>query len=387
MAQHPASEQFAVALAAAQQNDPGTARLRLLCATDLIEASDAKWRDLAAATETASAFAQPWFLRHALNHCDSEQCARLAVAELPDGSWAGALPIARSRRHGRAPMPNWHSWRHPNQFVAAPLVRTGQAELFWRTLLDGLSDGPGSELALCLTDLPLDDPASQTLFDLCAAENREIIVDRRFERPGLLPGNPPELAPKHRRRIASLERKLALEQGEPVYQITREPGKIESAIRAFLDLEQAGWKGRGGSALACSDDTRRLFAQVVREGSQLSAIELASLSCNGKMLAFSIMLSGQGRKYGFKMAYDEDAACYAPGLLLLNWITREQCGDSAGLSIDSCTQPGQQPVARLWSDSFALIDCRIALGGPLRRGAMRAVVACEDAYSWLKQLG
>lgn len=386
MAIHSAPEQFVTALAAAQYDHP-VARLRLLRAADLIEANDAKWRDLAAATETASAFAQPWFLRHALNNCDSGQCARLAVAELPDGSWAGALPIARSSRHGRAPMPNWHSWRHPNQFVAAPLVRSGHAEQFWRTLLDGLGDGPGNELALCLSDLPLDDPACQALFDLCAADGREVIVDRRFERPGLQPESPLALAPRHRRRIASLERKLALELGEPVYRMTRDPREIDSAVRAFLDLEAAGWKGRGGSALASSHDTRTLFAGVVREGSQLGSVELASLSCNGQMLAFSTILSGHKRRYGFKMAYDEGAARYAPGILLLNWITQTQCSDSAAHAIDSCTLPGQQPVSRLWNDSFPLIDCRIVLGGAMRRGAMRAVIACEDAYSWCKRLG
>lgn len=384
MALHSTPEQFAAALAAAEQRDAPVARLRLLRVADLIGANDTKWRDLATTTETASAFAQPWFLRHALNNCDSDQCARLAVAELPDGSWAGALPIARSSRHGRAPMPNWHSWRHPNQFVAAPLVRSGHAELFWRTLLDGLGDGPGSELALCLSDLPLDDAACQALFDQCVADGREVIVDRRFERPGLQPESPPAFAPKYRRRIASLERKLARELGEPVYRITRDPHEIDSAVRAFLDLEAAGWKGRGGSALACSADTSRLFAEVVREGSQRGSIELASLACNGKVLAFSTMLTGQKRRYGFKMAYNEDAARYAPGLLLLNWITQTQCGD--GDAIDSCTLPGQQPVSRLWNDSFPLIDCRIALGGAMRRGAMRAVMACEDAYSWLKRL-
>ena len=362
------------------------ARLRLLRLDQLSDHDIGRWIDLATATSTASAFAQPWFLRAALTHCDPDRLARLAVVELPGGTWAGAFPLARKALHGRAPLPNWHSWRHPNQFVSAPLVRAGLDQLFWQTLIDGLEQGSGPELALCLSDLPLDDPASDALFALCSAENRAVVFDRRIERPVLNGKASPTMEPKQRRRLASLERKLGRELGEPEYLITRDAAEIEGQTEAFLALERSGWKGNCGSALACSVNTQSFFTEVLREGSRVRGIEFASLRAGGTLLAFSTLLIGQGRSYGFKMAYEESGARFAPGLLLLNWLTARHCQVGYDQPIDSCTAPGSQPAARLWPDRCALIDLRIALGGPMRRAAMQVVIAGEGAYSWLKRL-
>lgn len=383
-------EQFEAAMAAARQvmesGGKTGAWLRLIRPDRLEPADIAAWNALSAATQTPSAYAQPWFMLPALRHCDPVQGARLAVVEQADGAWAGVFPIARSATHGRSPLPNWHSWRHPNQFVSAPLIRQGCARQFWGSLLQGLGEYSGSEIALCLADLPVDDPASDALFALCAEQNRSVVVDRRFERAALRAGGASEPAPKLRRRLESLLRKLERERGEPQFALVSDPAGIDRAVEQFLALEHSGWKGSGGSALACSPDTRALFAETMRGGVQAGRVELASLSAGGELLAFSSILLGEGRKYGFKMAYDEHAAAYAPGLLLLDWITRRHLDAAPDLDFDSCSAPEQQPVSRRWPHRCALVDCRIALGGKVRQSALRAVMAGEGAYSWLKRL-
>ena len=153
-----------------------------------------------------------------------------------------------------------------------------------------------------------------------------------------------------------------------------------------MALELSGWKGNCGSALACSASTRGLFADVLQAGGSSGKVELASLHAGGQLLAFSTLLIGQGRTYGFKMAFEESAVCFAPGLLLLNWLTVRHGQSGSDFDIDSCTAPGSQPASRLWPDRCALIDCRIALGGPMRQAALQAVTAGEGAYSWLKRL-
>jgi CelD/BcsL family acetyltransferase involved in cellulose biosynthesis len=383
-------EQFEAAMAAARQvmesGGKTGAGLRLI-RPDLLESADiAAWNALAAATQTPSAYAQPWFMLPALRHCDPVQSARLAVVEQADGAWAGVFPIARSATHGRSPLPNWHSWRHPNQFVSAPLIRQGCAPQFWETLLQGLGELSGSEIALCLADLPLDDPASDALFALCAKQNRSVVVDRRYERAALRAGGADEPAPKLRRRLESLLRKLERERGEPQFALVSDPAGVDRTVEQFLALEHSGWKGSGGSALACAPDTRALFAETMRGGAQAGRVEFASLSAGGELLAFSSILLGEGRKYGFKMAYNEHAAAYAPGLLLLDWITRRHLEAAPGLDFDSCSAPEQQPVSRRWPHRCALVDCRIALGGKVRQSALRAVMAGEGAYCWLKRL-
>src|SRR3546814_15015132 len=43
-------------------------------------------------------------------------------------------------------------------------------------------------------------------------------------------------------------------------------GDCDRWVAAFLAMEQAGWKGQAGSALACDPATEHLFRDVVREG-------------------------------------------------------------------------------------------------------------------------
>lgn len=391
MVQHSQFSQFQEAIEAQRSApapiEPGTARLVWRNPGRLTPLDRIRWDDLARSCESQSPFAQPWFLTHALGNCDPQGTVRLLVAEDAEQRWLGVLPVCHARYHGRAPLPHWQAWRHPNQFVGTPLVREQCAERFWRTVLDGLAETTRGELALCLADLPLDDPVVQALFAVCDHDGRGVSIQREFERALLRTENPPEPKPKHRRRLEALLRKLTADLGEVRFYQTGDPGEIAATIDDFLALERSGWKGAGGSALACADGTAALFAGVARDGGDRGCFELATLHAGGRLLAVSSQLIGQGRRYGFKMAYDETASAYAPGLLLLGWITAELCQLGPGLSLDSCAAPGQEPVSRLWHDRTRLVDCRIALGGPLRRGALRLVMAGEAAYWLAKTLG
>ena len=128
------------------------------------------------------------------------------------------------------------------------------------------------------------------------------------------------------------------------------------------------------------------FTAIAKFGAERGCCELAELSVQGRVLALSMQLVGKGRHYGFKMAYDESCAAYAPGLLLLDWLTREHAASGSANPIDSCAAPGQQPVGRLWHDRCELVDCRVTLGGELRRGLMQALLRGEIAYSALKRM-
>jgi CelD/BcsL family acetyltransferase involved in cellulose biosynthesis len=272
-------------------------------------------------------------------------------------------------------VPAWVAWRHPNQFVGSPLVRREQAKRFWRGLIRGLG-ARGHRLALMLGELPTDDLVTEALLWLCAEQDRRIAVDRRVERARLRASTPSEGSAKQRSRIRGLERKLADEVGPVAFELVREAERIERLLDGFLLLEQSGWKGRAGSALACASGTRTFFREVCRAAAAMGRLELATLSAGGRVIAISTQLEGAGRLYGFKAAYDEAFARYAPGLLLLARLTR--CyGERGGIEVDSCAVPDQQPVSRLWPERRELIDCRVALGGAVRRRLFGAVLACE----------
>ena len=304
------------------------------------------------------------------------------------GEWLGVLPVVGVPRQGRAPVPAWTAWSHPNQFTGAPLVRAGQAEAFWDGLLAGLARHGPDRVALTLGQLPADDPVTTALLALCESRGRKLAIDRRAERACLdaRPGaEAPDPGSKQRSRLRGLERKLAAELGEVAFAVDRDPARTTAALDRFLELEQSGWKGRAGSALACADATRSFFLDVARAAAAKGRLEVATLSAGGKTVAMATQLVGEDRTYGFKSAYDEDLAACAPGLLLLDRLTRYYVERGCG-EVDSCAMPGQQPVSRMWPGRRELIDCRVALGGTLRARAFAAMLACESAAHSVKAL-
>ena len=352
---------------------------RLLNWNALAPGDEGAWHALGHATEAPSVFAEPWLMRRSLAHCDPGQQAQLAVVEGDDGEWLGVLPVMSTRRQGRSPVPAWKAWTHPNQFTGSPLVRRGQAERFWRGLLDGLARHGSDRVALALSQLPTDDPATRALLFLCEREGRLVAIDNRSQRACLNadPGvEPPDQGAKQRSRIRGLERKLEAEVGAVDFAVVRDPERNAAALNDFLALERSGWKGHAGSALACADATRSFFLDAARAAAMKGRLEVATLTAAGRIIAMSTQLVGEGRTYGFKAAYDEDFASCAPGLLLLDRLTRFYFEQGTG-EIDSCAVPGQQPVSRLWHARRELIDCRVALGGRLRAGVFSGLLAAE----------
>lgn len=253
--------------------------LRLLDTRRLQARDSEAWEELGEACEPAGVFAEPWFVRRSLEHCDPQGTARLAVVEGADGGWLGAIPVAPLARQGRSPLPAWTAWSHPNRFAGTPLVRRGQAAQFWRGLIEGLGQCGQQRVALCLRELPLDDPVNLALLEHCARERRALTVDRTFERACLDAGRGstiPEMCPKQASRIRGLERKLERDVG-PVELAIVGHAEIEETLAMFLTLERAGWKGAAGSAIACAEQTRGFFLAVAREAAARGVFEAAVL--------------------------------------------------------------------------------------------------------------
>ena len=93
-------------------------------------------------------------------------------------------------------------------------------------------------------------------------------------------------------------------------------------------------------ALACAGGTAGLFRDVAIGGARAGQFQLATLHAGERLLAFSTVLTGTGRWYGFKSAFDETAARYGPGVLLLDWITRRFADQQSATSFDS---PSRSP--------------------------------------------
>lgn len=371
------SSTWQVAPSPSDGTDP--VRFRLVNAESLTPDDLNHWRELSGEAGTSSPFAQDWFMRASLDHFSTAGAVSLAVIENRSG-WIGAIPLVRSNWHGRMPMVHWEAWQHPNMFVGTPLHRRYHAIRFWGELLDGLGRESSKRMVLSLPNMPLDEPGTKALFDLCADQQRPYMIENRRERAQLdcRLDETSSVKPRQQKRVASLERKLAREVGEVSFDVVHEPHRHSAIVEEFLALERSGWKGQAGSALSCSPDTQAFFKAVVQSASQRGEFAVARLQIEGRPLAMASFFQRGESGFGFKMAFDEAYRSYAPGRLLVHRLTA-YLRTSGMRRIDSCCKPGQEPLGSMWNGRREMADCCISIGGPLRRGLFRAMSSCQSA--------
>ena len=154
---------------------------------------------------------------------------------------------------------------------------------------------------------------------------------------------------KARHELRRLERRLA-EIGTLEYRELQNRDDAAQWIDAFLELENRGWKGKRGSALACREADRGFFVRWASEAARRGRLMMLALAVGGRTVAMKCnVLAGAG-SYAFKITYDEDYARYSPGVLLeMENIRRFHArGDLQWM--DSCADPANWMMNHIWPD-------------------------------------
>ena len=97
----------------------------------------------------------------------------------------------------------------------------------------------------------------------------------------------------------------------------------------------------------------------------------------------SWFVTGQ-QGFGFKMAYDEAFAEFAPGQLLMQRIAA-LVESQPELDFDTCSAPDSQNTKYLWPDRRELFDCVVAVGSPARRLQLRMVLALRAVWRRIRE--
>lgn len=352
-----------------------------------------RWAELSDRAGAANVFAQHWFMDAALRHSAPAGDAVLAVVLDHEGAWLGAVPLVPEPSFGRWPVRNWQTWLATNQFLGTPLVSPRDAHRFWRSLLRYLDAHTEQGVLLHCRRFAQDDPVCAALADCCDAEGRAFRVLERFERPARFPGSAIRPASKSEKkalaRLRSLRGRLERDHGPVTVTIEEPDACCEHWIDTFLALERKGWKGRTGSALACSPDTEALFREVIRGGQERRVVRLATLAANGRPLAMSSWFEAGDRGLGFKMAFDEAFRSYAPGQLLMRSVA-DWVGRNPAMHFDTCTPALRGQRNSPWNDDQTIYDCAVAIGPRRYRllfdGLMRARTAWATVMPAIRRM-
>jgi Acetyltransferase (GNAT) domain len=346
------------------------------------------WDDLAMHAAEANAFNESWFLRPALEQFDPAN--RVHLFTVWDGDLlCGLMPLALQPRYGRWPVPHMQNWLHHNAFLGTPLVRAGYEGLFWLAYLEQIDREPGQALFAHIHCLTIGGKLAVALDDVCANQKRRCALVHRAERAflehGLLPAAYLEIAvrSKKRKELRRQKNRLA-EEGALTFARDESSAGLAEWTAEFLALEQKGWKGDNGSALACASETRTMFAEILSGAAVAGKLERLDLRLDGEPLAMLVNFLCAPGSFSFKTAFDEDYARFSPGVLLqIENLALLERPDIA--YCDSCAAEGHPMIDSLWTGRRAVGRYSVAIGGSGRRAVFAALLKAELSRSTARQ--
>jgi CelD/BcsL family acetyltransferase involved in cellulose biosynthesis len=320
----------------------------------------AAWRELAARSVEPNPFHEPEFVFPALRHLPSRRVQLLVIRD--GDAWHGVLPVRRSASWRRVPVPTVGVWKHPYAFFGAPLVTAGREHEVVAALVEAGRRRAGGLLALEL--MPDDGPLAAPL--AAALEGVRTVEWDRFERAMLRrreDGMYVEAMLKSRRRRELRRQAAALGAELGAEPVTVDLAGDGEAVERFLAIEAAGWKGREGGALTVASDDQ-FFRAVTAEFAAAGRLQLLALEVGDRTVAMKCNLLGPVSVFCFKIAYDEAFARFSPGVQL-------ELGNIAAFHarpelahMDSCADPDNQMINRLWPDRRPLSTVLAPARGP-----------------------
>jgi CelD/BcsL family acetyltransferase involved in cellulose biosynthesis len=161
-----------------------------------------------------------------------------------------------------------------------------------------------------------------------AAEREGFLVARwpAVESPWL-PVLPPEaleqqLDGKFRANLRRRRRKLA-QHGALCLERVEGGERLAKVLEQGFCLEESGWKGAQGTAMASRPETRQFYTSLARLGAGEGWLALYLLSAGDRPVAFHYGLQYGGTYLLLKPGYDEAVGECSPGQLLVEEVLRD----------------------------------------------------------------
>lgn len=326
----------------------------------------AAWDNLATRAAEPNTFAERWFVLPAARHLEAR--AELHLLEVWHGDAGEAelvalMPLARGWKYGHLRVAHVTNWDHYQSFLGTPLIAVGWEQRAWEAMLAALAGMPWARNFLHWGGLVEHGPVHRGL--IAAARGRCDTV-YRTERAFLHSDLSPEdyyaqtVRKKKRKEINRLSARLN-EHGTITNRQLSDGEPLGPWIDAFLSLEQAGWKGERGAAMANAAGTEAFFREAVQGAHAAGKLEMLRIDCDGRPIAMLINLLAPPGSFSFKIAFDEDFARYSPGVLIQ--INNYAILSRQGIAwMDSCAVENHSMINTMWAQRRAIIRVTVPFG-------------------------
>lgn len=346
-------------------------RGELLSIRDLDEPTLAAWRALSAGALEPNPFFEPELAVAAARHLPGGEGDRLLAVRDGD-SLLLALPVRARRSYRRVPLGALLAWGHTHSYLDLPLIAPGDPVAAVECALD-VASAVGSRW-LVLERAPGDGACREAIDAALERRGETAVALTRLQRPVVrrrpqatyLDGR---LSAKRRKNLRRQLRRLGETLG-PVTVRDLAPEDFEGALDRFLALEQAGWKGEAGTAVADEPDDAAYLRAGMGALARAGRVQAWVLEAGETTVAVLLAVVGGGAAFHFKTAYDEAHARLSPGTQLEVAVLDAFHTDPALGWIDSCTASEDTPSGLLYPDRRPIEALIVPLGGgPARIGA------------------
>ncbi|MEA2436591.1 MAG: hypothetical protein QOF65_1147 [Thermoleophilaceae bacterium] len=356
----------------------------LLPLEDVGEPELGRWRELAARALEPNPFFEPEFVMPAARRL-GEEAALVGIADKA-GDWLACLPVSFTHRWKRLPLSAITAWRHLYCFLGTPLVAPDEPERALEQLIERGLDNGGRARMLGLEWMRADGPIASALHSLLG--HRRALQFEAFERAALERRPTGDyvdetLRPHHRRELRRLSRRLAEEMDAPleVRDVSHDPQMIDR----FIAMEASGWKGRRGTAFAAHEGHREFFAEVCDGFRENGRLQLLALAAGDRPAALKCNLLAEDEVFCFKIAYDEAYARFSPGVQLEERTVAVFHERMSQRLMDSCADPDNEMINRLWPDRRPLVSWAIPGAGASGWASLRGLGAAYQVHNRIRR--
>jgi hypothetical protein len=256
-------------------------------------------------------------------------------------------------------------WTHPYAPLGTPLVEPEAAEPVIAAWLAHLAADPSLPGLLLLPLMTEDGPFAATLGTIldrtqlpCAdfARHHRALLEPQRDRAHYVEHT---LSAHRQGELRRTGRRLT-DLGAPLFTAATDVTSVAAALEDFFVLEASGWKGRAGTAAIAHDNVRGFVTAALSGLAAEGKVAINRLLLDGRAIAATVTLRSGDTAWYWKIAYDENFARYAPGILLTAALTEELAEDTAIARTDSCAGPNSI-LDYIWGERLTLCDRLIAV--------------------------
>jgi len=347
------------------------------------------WEALAFAASEANSFSEAWFASAGLKHFAAGADIQWLEVRRRE-TLIGLIPLTIGTKYGRMKVRHVQNWLHFHSFLGTPLVRRGEEKAFWLAVLAKLDLTAWAKGFLHVNGLVEDGPVHRGLIEAASELSRPCDVVHRVRRALLESDLAPDayyertVRKKKRKELNRLQNRLA-ELGAVQLRTLTDSADLLGWSEAFLRLEQSGWKGEAGSALASRAQSADFFRSVVARAFDGGKLDFLRLDVDGRPIAMLVNFISVPGSFSWKIAFDEEFARFSPGVLIQ--IENLRILDRPDIAwMDSCAVEGHPMIDSLWGERRSIVRVSVPLSGLHRRATFRACRTAENLWAAVKRL-